>query len=293
MKHLNNKTPEQLLREKKQTIYGVKAFNSKADLEVSGGERTVSFVGNTYYYADAVLDVLVDGAAKKTIKENGPGSDAEDKINHIADHKLDTDHLIGRFVELGEGQYEHPKYGELTGILGSSFIPDTTRGDEYLLNYINKMYNQHSIGFLYRDLMLADKESTYEEHRKNWDEYYPQIINKELVDKYGFFFVVKEIELWEISTVMKGANKLTSTLGVKSDDPQTALIELYNRLEILNGLYKSGNASKKKTELQIRQIKQMMSEIVNERPLGKSTERPPKTDTSEVLTTDDIKSWFN
>ena len=282
------KSPQQMLDEKKRTLYGVKAFNAGNKADVSTSNRTVSFVGNTYYYADAYLDVLVSGAAKKTIADNGPTSTAEEKINHIADHKLDTDHLIGRFTKLEEGTYEHQKYGELKGIISDSFIPETQKGDEYLMNYVNEMYNQHSIGFMYRDLILADKESVNQSDRMMFEEYYPQVINKEVIDKYGFFFVVKEIELWEISTVMRGANKLTTTLGIKSDDSNTALIELYNRLEILGGMYKS-SSSKKNIELQMRQIKQIMSEIVNDKSQIKVTEKPTE---DSILTTDDIKNWF-
>ena len=282
------KSPQQMLDEKKRTLYGVKAFNAGNKADVNTSNRTVSFVGNTYYYADAFLDVLVSGAAKKTIADNGPTSTAEEKINHIADHKLDTDHLIGRFTKLEEGTYEHQKYGELKGIISDSFIPETQKGDEYLMNYENKMYNQHSIGFMYRDLILADKESVNQSDRMIFEEYYPQVINKEVIDKYGFFFVVKEIELWEISTVMRGANKLTTTLGIKSDDSNTALIELYNRLEILGGMYKS-SSSKKNIELQMRQIKQIMSEIVNDKSQIKVTEKPTE---DSILTTDDIKNWF-
>jgi hypothetical protein len=47
-----------------------------------------------------------------------------------------------------------------------------------------------------------------------WNKYYKDIINKEFVDEYGFFWVVNEIKLLEVSAVLFGANELTPTLEI-------------------------------------------------------------------------------
>jgi hypothetical protein len=181
-------------------------------------------------------------------------------IKHQADHYLDTSHMVGKLTALKEEEYEQGKYG----ITATSLIPDHAKGNENLTNYQMRMYDQHSIGFIYRDLSIADKTSKMENERENWNEIYPQLLNPEKADELGFFFVVKEIELWEISVVAYGANQLTPYLGSKGANKDTAMNGLFSRLDILKGQYgQETKSGKKNIELQIRQIKQMMNEVVN------------------------------
>jgi hypothetical protein len=259
---------QKLLKEKQDKIYGVKGFGfgKKAIDNVDMTRRSVDFVGNTYYYVDRDMDVLVKGAATKTIADNGPDSGADVMIKHQADHYLDTSHMVGKLTALKEEEYEQGKYG----ITATSLIPDHAKGNENLTNYQMRMYDQHSIGFIYRDLSIADKTSKMENERENWNEIYPQLLNPEKADELGFFFVVKEIELWEISVVAYGANQLTPYLGSKGANKDTAMNGLFSRLDILKGQYgQETKSGKKNIELQIRQIKQMMNEVVNWKPSAK------------------------
>jgi hypothetical protein len=50
-----------------------------------------------------------------------------------------------------------------------------------------------------------------------WKENYDKIINKEIVDKRGYFWLVPSVDVLENSCVLFGANALTPTLSSKSN----------------------------------------------------------------------------
>ncbi len=271
---------QQLLQEKQNTLYGVKGFGdgNKAIENVDMTKRSVDFVGNTYYYVDKVGDVLVKGAAKKSINDNGPKSETEDQIRHQSDHFLDLDHIVGKLTYLNEEEYAPGKYG----LTATSYIPEHAEGNKHLINYQMRIYSQHSIGFLYRNVEVASLIYGEKKAKDNWKEYYPQLLNPSEADRLEYFFVVKEIELWEISVVNFAANKLTPYLGAKGVDNNTLLTSLFMRLDSLKKQYgENTKSSKKNIELQIKQIKQMMNEIINCKPSTKDTllHEPSENDT--------------
>lgn len=55
-----------------------------------------------------------------------------------------------------------------------------------------------------------------------YDQYVNQLLNPEKAEQKGYFWLVKEIRLFEVSAVMFGANSLTPTLSVSvpSEDTQ-------------------------------------------------------------------------
>jgi len=77
--------------------------------------------------------------------------------------------------------------------------------------------NQHSIGLQYVKISLCINDEDSEKEYDFWNKYYPQVINKEVVDQRGYFWVVTEIKLLENSCVLFGSNELTPTLDVKAD----------------------------------------------------------------------------
>jgi len=269
---MNDKLFEQLIEKKESTMYGVKTIAHKA-IDVDLAKRNVEGILNTFFWIDRDLDMLVTGAAKRSIQHNGPDSTATAKIKHLADHVMRTDSVVGRFTDLEEKEIDG-----MMRIWFVSNIPKTTKGNDHLINYQSDIYDNHSIGFRYLKYIICVKESENEDSVKNWDEWYPQVINKEAADKYEFFFVVKEIELWEGSVVMFGSNELTPTLGVKSTDKNIQLIELNERLAVLTKALRSSSQSDetmKMLELQEKQINQMMYNIINQDPFVKVTPQDP------------------
>ena len=280
IKKLVKKTIDQ----KKATHFGVKlASGSKSVKEIDMDNRIVKFIGNTYFFIDSDQDMLIPGCAKKSINDRGPKSDATAKIKHQSDHVLNTKNIVGRFTVLDER-----KIDGLDVMYCESHIAPTTKGNDDLINYQELIYDNHSIGFRYKVLVLAEKDSTNEEHSKNWAEYYPKALNPEKADEYGYFYVIKEIELFEISVVSYGANKLTANLTGKSkDNLNTIKTDLCERLDQLNSQLKSSALTKddqKQNDMEILQLKQIITELELIQPSKKDTEvdtPPSNTDTIE------------
>ncbi len=151
-----------------------------------------------------------------------------------------------------------------------SFLPETTLGEDTLINYKTGIYNQHSIGFRYMQLEY------FEEEGEGWDEFMKDIINPEDAEKAGFGWEVKEINLHEWSTVAFGANKLTPYLGTKSQNKNILLQNIYLKLDTL---IKKANRqevkNKKLFELQISQLKQMIKEITEVKPVKDNLIKDP------------------
>ena len=264
---------EKISKHKKDKLnmpYPVKSGYGNQVKDVDLSKRIVQIIPNTYFYIDEDLDMLIPGVSKRSISQRGAHSEATAKIKHQLDHKLLAEYVVGKPIHEEETTIDGRNV-----LYAESKIPNTTKGNDHLINYQEGIYDNHSIGFRYLDLVLAEKENENELVRQTWDKYYPLAINPEKANEYGYFWVVKEIELFEYSVVSYGANSLTATLGVKSlNDKDTLMLALNNRMELLNKQLKSGQQSDdmmKIFELQTRQIKQIVYELINTQPSLKDT----------------------
>ena len=82
---------------------------------------------------------------------------------------------------------------------------------------------------------------------------------------------MKEIALYEGSTVAFGANTLTPFLGVKSGNKQAMQIAVNKRIEAIGKTVKSGSQSDEmlySLELQLLQLKQLFQELHFEQPVN-------------------------
>jgi len=186
---------------------GAKSFE-----QIEDGVARVRFVGNTYNWLDSDMDILVPGAAAKSIMERGPK--ARNLIAHLRDHKYDVTARVGSLVDVKEEQYEGDRFGLV-------FESDIRRSynEKVYEQYERGDINQHSIGFRYTKLDLAVNDPSQEEY-KAWEQYRQDIINPERADELGYFWVVKEIMLLEVSSVLWGANSET---GMLSSEPTVSL----------------------------------------------------------------------
>ena len=276
------------MKDKKNIFYGVKSAGLNSVKDVDFSKRTVTGILNTYFWIDSDIDMLVPGVAKRTINNSGPNSNAIAKIKHQADHKLDTEHIVGRFTVLDERLLDD-KYV----LYFESEIPNTTKGNDHLMNYQNQIYDQHSIGFRYVMYEKAEPTSANSEIRENWNKYYPLAINKEVADENGFFWIIKEIQLYEGSVVMFGANELTPYLGSKSKNKESIKLDLMNRIDNINSVLKNGRMSDegfKTLQWQLLQQKQIISELeLGTEPAKKDT---PAKDSS-IATPSVSNFWIN
>ena len=278
---------ELTLAEKIAEQYGVKTQTHAPTVkQVDLDERTIKAVGNTYFYIDSDMDMLVPGCAIKSINDKGPDSNATAKIKHQLDHVLRASNAAGRITVLDERKVDGNDV-----LYFESFIPQTLKGDEILTNYQEGIYDNHSIGFRYVQLEIAKRFSEVPAEIALWNEFFPKAINPEVAEARGFFWVVKEIELFEISTVSFGANTLTPFLGSKSKEDVNQLKKnLILRIDSLTDQLKSkvDKPTRKTVELEARQLKQIVSDLSIGEPSEKSTIKPDNKDTQGAGLIDEL-----
>lgn len=271
---------DKLVASKKAKEYAVKTNRANNIKAVNMGERTIDAIANTYYFVDSDMDVLVMGAAAKSIKDRGPQSNATAKIKHQLDHQLNVKNVLGRITELKEEVLDGKSV-----LSFSSYIPETTSGNEHLINYQEGLYDNHSIGFRYQNIEYAERDSSNDKDKKNWDEIYPMLLNPEVADEAGYFFVVREIKLYEISTVSFGANSLTPYLGSKAEGQEERLKQdIIGRIDQLKEQFKEGlgKSDRNQMDLQAAQLKQIIKDLQLKQPSKKDTfKKPSNNDTAE------------
>lgn len=205
----------------------------------------VKVVANTANWIDSYFDMLLPDCWKRSIQQR------KSLIPHLHDHIHQLAAKVGEVVDIYSSTMSLTelglnKQGTTQSLL---FITDIIK------SYNEKVFNQyklgkvkqHSIGMQYVELELAINDPDSQKEMDFWEKYYPQVINKEVADEYGFFWVVPEIKLLENSGVLFGANELTPTLdnNLKIESPNgtqntksepstdTRLIEALKQLEQL------------------------------------------------------------
>jgi hypothetical protein len=183
----------------------------------------VTIVANTANVVDSHMDMLTDKAYTESIKIRGVN------IPHILDHNQSAVGHIGdvtkvytKVMTLKDLGYNAE--GSTTALLMDSTVRKDYNPDAFKF-YANGKINQHSVGLTYQDISLAMNSSheSDKEAKTLWDKYYPKVVNKDIVDKRGFFYVVPKVDIRENSAVLFGANPLTPTLSVKSDEIDSPL----------------------------------------------------------------------
>lgn len=184
------------------------------------GVITKNIVINTTNLMDSHLDVHIPGLWKKTISE-------QKSVYHLKSHLRDFEYVISdnaipftknmNWTDLG-----YDAEGKTQALIFKSEIHKDR--NEFMYNqYLNGYVKQHSVGMRYvNDFMCVNSEEKYwTEEKANWDKYYPEIVNKEMADEYGFFFAVTEAKLVEGSAVLFGSNPITPTLNTKQEPSNT------------------------------------------------------------------------
>lgn len=244
------------------THYKVRSGSETVTKDVDFSKRIVQSIANTLLYFDHDQDVLMVGCANKSIQERGPDSNAKcGKIKNVKDHKISE--RIGKPIVTKEDKLDGK-----TVLYCESKMAETTIGNDALIEYQEGIIDQHSIGHRYVDLdfISADDEE--------WNKFLSMLINPEDAEEYGYAFRVKEIEWFEWSPVSFGANELTAYLGVKSNNKDALLLKIFDRLDLINKSLRNGSQSDEAMrdyELEVMQIKQIMTELFNKEPSVKDT----------------------
>ena len=97
----------------------------------------------------------------------------------------------------------------------------------------------HSIEFDWQNRskeIFCIKEGNDEE-RKAWERYYPQVVNKEIADKRGWFYVYEKAPILGVSAVVLGSNKYTPTLSARGYKEDDLAVEIPKQKSLLQRLH--------------------------------------------------------
>jgi HK97 family phage prohead protease len=187
-------------------------------LDVDTKSRRVKVVISKMGNLDYDNDVIDHGAYNKTIKERGP--QGANLVWHLSDHQPSLKSAFGKFHEL---------YVQGDQLIGVDDIVKTAWGNDGLELYAAGLINQHSVGFKTIKSEIANK-GKHDEHR-----------------------VIKEIQLYEGSAVLFGANDQTPTLAVgkslTKEDREKEYLTTLEEVNKLHKLFKSGHVTDETYEL--------------------------------------------
>lgn len=169
-------------------------------------ERTI--VGNTYLWMDSHDDVHAKGCFSKSVKENK-------SIFHLHDHEFKITSKVGEPKKTYEEDISWKDLGVNKSGMTQALFMDT----EIFKDYNNQIFNeykagrinQHSVGMQYVKIDLAVNDESFEKEYKNWTDNIDTLGNPERATEKGFFWLVREAKLIEISAVLMGSNELTPT----------------------------------------------------------------------------------
>lgn len=150
------------------------------EIDVKG--QTVAGYFAEFNTKDHDSDIIVPGAFSKSVSDRGPSG--TNQIMHLLQH--DSWRPLGKPSVLKE---------DGKGLYFETVMPDTTIGVDTIKLYAAGVYNEHSIGFQTLQSEQVNNEDGSFSHR-----------------------VIKEVKLWEGSTVTWGANENTPFIGFKDID---------------------------------------------------------------------------
>lgn len=169
-------------------------------------ERTI--VGNTYLWMDSHDDVHAKGCFTKSVKENK-------SIFHLHDHEFKITSKVGEPKKTYEEDIAWKDLGVNKSGMTQALFMDTEIFKDYNSQIFNEYkagrINQHSVGMQYVKIDLAVNDESFEKEFKVWQDNIDTLGNPEKATEKGFFWLVKEAKLIEISAVLLGSNELTPT----------------------------------------------------------------------------------
>lgn len=189
---------------------------------------------------DSDNDIVLPGAYKKTLKENGPQSERP-RILHLFMH--DPMQILAKPFTLKEDK---------KGLYFESKISDTSLGRDVLQLYRDKVLTEHSIGYNIVKREVDEKEET-----------------QKLI----------ELKLWEGSTVSWGANMDALVESVKSEDISKDIWQkIIRKFDALNTAIKGNytDDTARVLEIQYNQLKDLVLSLIPKVEPVQSTQPEPE-----------------
>ncbi len=201
--------------------WGCLPVNKKSKVKDDGSmlgpdEIQVDAIANLSGWCDSYMDVMIKDNWNKTISDKAI-------VYHLKNHDYSTDDIVGKDAELYTKMFPMEYFAiksdvtKAQALMMRSVVPKEYDKKTFAL-YRDNQIKQHSIGLRYIQIVLCMNSDLEEDitYKKNWDKYYPAVINKDLVDQYRYFFAVIESQILENSCVLFGANKNTGVYSTSS-----------------------------------------------------------------------------
>lgn len=196
----------------------IKIAQSKAIkmTEENGNSLIVEAVANLAGWMDHDDDVILRGAYNKTI------ADKKNNRPSLKNHIMSTDAIIGDTLDVFTKELNTLELGIQTDVSSAQGLVFQTRiRKEYdastFYKYLYGAIKEHSIGLFYKNLELAINNPDYKEEYAVWQKFYGEILNKRRADEMGYFWAVREIDVYENSAVVFGSNEMTPTLSIEEE----------------------------------------------------------------------------
>lgn len=187
---------------------------------LNSDKYSLNVVINATNYLDSHLDVHIPGIWKKSIKEQKDQSFLQEHImrfDHVISDSVKAFTQMMSWKDLG---YDYP--GQCEALIFA--VEAERKRNEFMAEqYANGWVRNHSVGMNYVQLFFCmNSESKWDvEEKDNWDKYYPQIVNQDTADDYGFFWSVTEAKCIEGSAVVRGSCPATPAISIEpSNDTQ-------------------------------------------------------------------------
>lgn len=218
-----------LINEKKMAIKYADAVSCVANAGTEGKESAEKEAGvidtmdankivvraviNTTKILDSHGDVHIDGIWKKSLSENK-------SIYHLQEHMMKFDKVITDEVKAYTKSMTWKSLGFDYEGSTQALVFDSTidkERNEFMYDQYTKGYvKNHSVGMRYVKMEMAinSEAKWYDEEKAVWDKYINTIVNKDVAEEQGYFWVVTEAKVIEGSAVLVGSNRATPTMSI-------------------------------------------------------------------------------
>lgn len=215
-----------------------KTKNTNASIKgVDMDRRIIEGYYSIFDFKDSDGDVMLKGCYEKTLKENGPSG--KNRIMHLYQH--DPLQVLGKPMTLMEDE---------KGLYFRTMISDTELGNDVLKLYRDGILTEHSVGINFIQREYDSQDDAY---------------------------LVKEVKMWEGSTVTWGANEMA--IGGMVKGSQKDQVDKYKEL---SKAFYSGDYTDDTFRLIEAQIKHLEQSLKNSLQTEKPVQATSKNEAEQI-----------
>lgn len=184
----------------------------------------VKLVANSCGIFDSHHDVHINGCWNKTANENST-------FYHIKEHEISYNNIIDYFPKKSVERLKI--LGKTTDCLVVDSIIDKDLSKDMFELYKKGLVFFHSVGMFYvkgKLILCIDSDDPEDAVEKaNYDKYVSQVINREEMEVFGYFWAVLEAKAIEVSAVPLASNPHTPTLLVEEIEDEPTKVTQSNK----------------------------------------------------------------